>query len=440
MLITSLRRVSGVLLALLLVACSAADPSPNTVPSATDAGPSVVEASAEPTPASSPTPTAPPQPTGTLLVWQLDGLSGDTATTESIFKLDVANGATTPIATIPVNEDTCCPASLTLAPDRSTAFLYAGSYRGALDLATGTFTRASHRIPPGPVPISKAGDRLVSVDDVTGTNESIVISDLNGKEVRRLELPVGAFASQPSWTSDDAALLVTTMLPLKVASEVRLASTIACCSIDRGPLAAHVLIVPLDGRPIRDIYDDSAGVIADQAQPKPTHPPGTTSGFALEANRSLQAWLGPDLRTLAVVEDACPSQWKLSIRSISICTDELMTIDIETGQRTSLPVPLTRISSAGWSPDGRRLSLLGSEGGGPTGLYIVDRDGGNPVDLGPAEPELMAWSRDGAWIAYWQLDPKVPEGSDRLQVWVAPTTGGDARFVAAHASAVWLAP
>jgi hypothetical protein len=62
------------------------------------------------------------------------------------------------------------------------------------------------------------------------------------------------------------------------------------------------------------------------------------------------------------------------------------------------------------------------------------------VNLGPAEPDLMAWSRDGEWIAFWRLDPASKEGGDRVQVWVAPSTGGDARFVAAHATAGWLEP
>jgi hypothetical protein len=433
-----IRDITSLALVLLLAACSAADPSPSTIARALDAGPSPV-AVASPEPPSTPIPTPPPQPNGTLLVWQLDGLSGDTATTESIFKLALANGATTPIATIPVNENTCCPTSVTLSGDRSTAFLYAGNYRGAVDLATGTFAKAGSRIKHGLVAISRAGDRLAWVDDVTGTSESIVIAGRDGKPLQRIALPAGAFVSTPTWMSDDAALLVTTMLPLKIASDIRLASTIACCSIDRGPLATHVLVVPLDGSSIRDIYNDSPGVIADQSQPEPTHPPGTTAGFASSASRSLQAWPAPDRRAVAVVAEACPSQWQRRGTDIA-CTDVLMTIDTESGQRTSLPVPLTRISSAGWSPDGRRLSLLGSAGGGPTGLYVLDRASGDLIDLGPAEPELMAWSRDGAWIAYWQLDPKVPDGGDRVQVWVAPTTGGDARFVAAHASAGWLEP
>jgi hypothetical protein len=436
---TSIRRVPSLGLALLLAACTAADPTPlDPVATGRTAPPSVAASTTEPTPPPAPTATPPPQPTGTLLVWQLDGLDGATATTESIYRLDVANGATAPIATIPVNEMTCCPTSVTFSGDRTTAFLYAGSYRGAVDLATGTFTKASGRIPRGNVAISLAGDRLAWVDDVTGTSESIVIGGRHGKTLQRIALPAGAFVSIPAWTADDDALLVTTMLPLKTASDIRLASTIACCSIDRGVQATHVLVVPLDGSSVRDVYDDAAEVSADQGQPDPTHPPGSTTGFAWPASHSLRAWPGPDPRTALVVTEACPSQWRAR-GTERTCTDELLTIDTETGQRTSLPVPLTRISSAGWSPDGRRLSLLGSEGGGPTGLYVVDRAGGNVVDLGPAEPELMAWSPDGAWIAFWQLDPRLTDG-DRVQVWVAPTTGGDARFVAGHASAGWLGP
>lgn len=436
---TSIRRVPTLAVALLLAACSAAHPSPSTVPSAVYVSPSsVAAATPEPTPTAAPTPTPPPKPAGTLLVWQLDGTDTTTTTTESVFRLDVANGATTPIATLPVNEDTCCPTSLTLSRDHSTAFLYAGIYRGTLDLASGAFTKASGRIPRGNVAISTAGDRLAWVDDVTGTSESIVIGGRDGKRLQRIALPAGAFVSIPTWISDDAALLVTTMLPLKVASDVRLASTIACCSIDRGPLASHVLVVPLDGSSIRDIYDDSAGVIADQSQPEPTRPPVSKGGFPSPASHSVRAWPAPDLRTAVVVAEACPSQWQ-SRNADLICTDELLTVDTETGQRTSLPVPLTRIWSVSWSPDGRRLSLLGSVGGGPTGLYVVDRTGDDLVGLGPAEPELMAWSPDGAWIAYWRLDPTVTDG-DRVQVWVAPSVGGDARFVAGHASAVWLEP
>src|SRR5690349_8123296 len=114
-----------------------------------------------------------------------------------------------------------------------------------------------------------------------------------------------------------------------------------------------------------------------------------------------------------------------------------MSIDTVSGQRTPLPVPWTRTSSVGWSPDGRRLSLLGSDGGGPTGLYVMDRDGGDLVDLGPADA-LLAWSPDGKWITYWRYDMNVD--GFRPQVWVTSSTGGDARFLAAHATAGWLEP
>jgi hypothetical protein len=446
----SIRSVLLLAPALLLAACATADPSASPGPNASAlspiASPDAVAAGTPGPTAIAPTPTAPPRAAGTVLVWQLDGTDGTTATTESLFRLDLANGATVPVATVPVNEDTCCPTALRLSRDRGTALLYAANYRGAVDLATGTFEKASARIPRGDVAISHAGDQLAWIDELTGTSESIVIAGRDGKRSNRIALPAGSFASIPAWSQDDSALLVTTMLPVKTGSEIRLASWIACCSIDRGVQATHVLLVPLDGSSIRDIYDDTAGVLSDRAQPTPTTRPGANAQFAWPASHSLQAWLGPDNRTALVASKACPYQWRThgpTGISDPVCTDQLMTIDTQTRQRTPLPAAPTSISSAAWSPDGRRLSLLGSVGGGPTGsdvLSILDRASGSIVTLGPAEPDLMSWSDDGQWIAYWRLDPAIAEGGDRVQVWVAPTSGGEPRFVAAHATVAWLEP
>jgi hypothetical protein len=439
----SIRRIATIGVALLLAACATSEPSPSPAtalpptPSAAAAGQSTTAS----TPTPMPTQTPAPRPSGTLLVWQLDGTDGTTATTESVFRLDLSNGATTPVVTIPVNETTCCPTAMRLSSDRRTALLFAGNYRGAIDLTTGAFTRASGRIPHGTVAVSSSGDRLAWVDDVTGTSESIVIGGLDGKRLQRIELPAGSFASVPSWTADDGTLLVTTLLPVRTGSAtgIRLASTIACCSIDRGLQATHVLVVPLDGSAVRDIYDDAVDVQADLKQPVPTSSFGSFPGLDLAATRNLQVIPAGDSRSALIVTQACPAQ-HVSHGGSAVCTADISTIDTQTAARTPLPVPPMDILSAGWSPDGRRLSLLGSEGGGPTGLYVLDRDGGSFARLSAAEPDLMAWSGDSAWIAFWRLDPAMADGQDRVQVWVAPSTGGDARFVAAHASAEWLKP
>jgi len=434
-------RIPALGLVLVLAGCMAADPSSSILASAAVA--SAPSPAAIGTPTVGPTSTPPPRPAGTLLVWQLDGTDGATATTESLFRLDLANGSTTPVARISVSEDTCCPTSLTLSDDRATAFLYAGNYRGAVEVSSGAFEKANGRIPRGIVAISHVGDRLAWVDDVTGTSESMVIAGRDGKRTQRIALPSGAFASIPAWAPGDDSLLVTTLLPLAKADDagVRLASTIACCSIDRGVQATHLLVVPLDGGTIRDIHDDRAGVMADQAKPPATPPPGKTGGYAFPPSHEFRVLAqSPDGRTVVAIEEICPGRWGRFQDGVSSCTSELMTIDLEARTSTILPVPLTEIFSAGWSPDGRRLSLLGSAGGGPTGLYVFDAAGGSMIDLGDAEPELMAWSSDGRWIAFWRLDPAMKDGSDRVQVWVAPSTGGDARFVAAHATVGWLEP
>ena len=114
------RHAGGLLVGLLIVGCTAATPSlapapANVAPSAASLAP----ATAGPAPsiaAIAPTASPPARPSGTLLVWQLDGTDGATAKTESVFRLDLANGATSPVSTIPVNEMTCCPGTIRIAP------------------------------------------------------------------------------------------------------------------------------------------------------------------------------------------------------------------------------------------------------------------------------------------------------------------------------------
>ena len=103
---------------------------------------------------------------------------------------------------------------------------------------------------------------------------------------------------------------------------------------------------------------------------------------------------------------------------------------------TRLPVSVPRIGAAAWSPDGRRLAFVGGAGDGPDGLYVVDADGSNLIEVGDADAGLIDWSPDGEWIAYWRLDPAIGDGN-RTQVWIVPVTGGAPRFVIGHAAVAW---
>lgn len=449
----SWRPMATIAFAAALVACNAASPS-NPPGASTAAG---APSSVSTTPETTPTPlVATPSPTpagplggGMLLIYQFDDKSPtDKARTESIYTLDLGTGAKRKLGSLPVVEGQCCPSDVVWSADRSRAFLFNLRFRGRVDLSSGTITPAARRISfRFVVRVSNRGDRLAWVDDVTGTNESIVIADLEGKQLRRLELPTGAWQTGLSWSPDDSTLAVATHLPLKSAgaSHIRLASIIACCTIDRGVQATHLLMVPVDGSPIRELLDDSAKVAQDQAEPFPTPPPDAkTPGLPAHAERSFEPgpW-SPDGRTVLLTMTVCSPTWNMmSMHVRRTCAGNVSTVDIATASETVLTHGFSWVGSARWSPDGRRMSFIAGQDGSEDGLFVMDRDGGHLIRLNDGwavDPPtgLAAWSPDGAWIAFQRFIENDVEDHYHLSVWAMPVDGGAPRLVAAHATAGW---
>jgi Tol biopolymer transport system component len=310
-----------------------------------------------------------------------------------------------------------------------------------VELSSGTITSATRRTAHFDVRVSNRGDRLAWVDYMTGTNESIVIADLESKQLRRLTLPTGAWQSELSWSPDDTTLAVATHLPLQSAqaSHIRLASIIACCSIDRGVQATHLLSVPVDGSPIRDLFDDGAKVAQDQAEPFPTPPPDAkTPGFPAHGERWLEPgeW-SPDGGTVLLTTRVCSATWNIASTHVRrTCASTLSTVDVETAKETVVTSKMPSVASARWSPDGRRILFVGGRVDSEDGLFVIDRDGANRTWLTDATGTGV-WSPDGAWIAFQRFIPNDVEEHYHLSVWVMPADGGVARWVADHATAGW---
>ena len=381
------------------------------------------QATAAPVASNAPTSSAAPAGSrplggGPLLVWQLDGLSGADAKTETVYTIDVGTGLKTTLGTLPVTESTCCPTTVQWSADRRHAFLSALYLQAIVDLDTGTLDR----VKPPPAgqfkeAISRQGDRIARVDEVTGTAPTVVVSDLDGKAITRLEVPGVRGISELSWSPDGTALAANGVRPSGKDPELWL---------------SHVLIVPVDGSPPREIANQEADVVA---------PPPTGSERWDHRVYLGPAW-SPDGKTIALADWACmlepsrepdnPSDNRLP----QTCTGRLLIIDVASGERTVLTGDLAP-GRPSWSPDGLRLAFgRASADGSDPAIYVIDRDGANLTRLadgdGPAD-----WSPDGTWLEFNRLNWDLPRGTDHAEVWVVPAGGGKALRIAAPAAAAW---
>jgi Tol biopolymer transport system component len=125
-----------------------------------------------------------------------------------------------------------------------------------------------------------------------------------------------------------------------------------------------------------------------------------------------------------------------------------MTFDSEDGVMVLQPDGSRRLliggngflaSQATWSPDGRRIVLIGSRRGEDTGLWIANRDGSGLTFLaGPDDPlhvfyEDPVWSPDGQWIAFTRdVEKDYPTHGHytvSLTIWVVKPDGTQLRRV-----------
>jgi hypothetical protein len=444
------RGLVGLVLVSTLMACSVVPASPSASTGGGEASP-VAAATATSAPSIGPLDTTTPSPSGPigggpLMVFQLDSRSPEKAVSESVFRVDVGTGERTEFGSLPVDATTCCPEGVTWTTDRSRALLSAIRIVGIADVAGRTVGRVSGKQSIVFGAISHAGDRSAWVDDLTGTAETIVISDLGGKTLRRLGVPAGAWDTRVTWSPDDASLAVVTHLPLASARtdtgpSIALARfpppIIACCTVDHGITPAHILVVPVDGSPTRDLIDQVDGVTADMSAPPPTPPAGLTFvGDLPRVERSYgDVQWSPDGRALAVSETVCQPRWRF--HDPTSCAVTLTTVDAETGQAS--PATSARISSTAsltWSPDGHRLAFVGTSATEASGIFLVDPTAGTMTRVTEAD-EWVGWSPDGTWLVFRRVNPDAPDRTDRVDVWVIPVAGGAPRLIAEHAAAGW---
>lgn len=85
-------------------------------------------------------------------------------------------------------------------------------------------------------------------------------------------------------------------------------------------------------------------------------------------------------------------------------------VDVATGQQMPLVAGKGAHRSPIWSPDGKRLAYVSSDGEGAPQLYVLWLDSGRSVKVTglPDSPASLAWSPDGEAIAYTMRVPGEP--------------------------------
>lgn len=366
-----------------------------------------------------------------LLVFQIDGTTRANATTQSVFLMDLETGERTKVGTLPFTEATCCPASVQWSADRQHVALYSVlGLQAIVDLGAGE-VEAARAEPAGQftAAISRRGDRIARIDQVSGRAETIVMADLAGQELARLTVPGERHIEELAWSPDDRTLAV-------------IGQTYP--NGDPDSAVTHLFLVPLDGSPPRDLIDNAAEVSAAPALPART---SRMYGYVGAA------W-SPDGKAIAIADRACDaSRGHRTVNGVEVperytCAGRLLTLDATTAEQTVVMHDEGVPGPPSWAPDGRRLAFgqfagEGELGGLPNcypcesiGLFVIDLNGGNLTRLadGDGPPD---WSPDGMQLVFPRYDWELPEDALRSEVWVVPAAGGQARLIAERAAAGW---
>ena len=147
-----------------------------------------------------------------------------------------------------------------------------------------------------------------------------------------------------------------------------------------------------------------------------------------------------NLTQLPGVVDWAPS-WSPDSSKIAFTSDrdgnaEIYVMDADGGNPVNLTNHSRTDAAPDWSPDGKRIVFY-SDREEQSDIYVVDADGANLVKLTdhPAQDRLPSWSPDGRWIAF------MSTREDRnWEIYVMEATGNNQTRITNHPFAVDVKP
>jgi WD40 repeat protein len=255
--------------------------------------------------------------------------------------------------------------------------------------------------------LSPGGDRAAAVHTTSvaspggegtlgGIGDGIVVAAVDGSGQATLSIPAGAsIRGSVSWSPDQTALVAAGCVPCNHAGPGEPAS---------GENREHIWVVPVDGSPVRELLDVTAGWFWTPI------------------------W-SPDASSFAMVRRTCDSGEVPPQCDSGVIASTLQLISAEDGSVRDLVTSEQVGEGRGefglpaWSGDSTRIafSAFTLTTLDPPHVFVVEADGGNLVDIGEGEP--LQWSPDGEWL----LVSRPAAGDGMIELWVMRPDGSGAR-------------
>jgi Tol biopolymer transport system component/DNA-binding winged helix-turn-helix (wHTH) protein len=155
----------------------------------------------------------------------------------------------------------------------------------------------------------------------------------------------------------------------------------------------------------------------------PSTAPGSDRVYFIGANAQIELLmalphsstftaLNQNLSAALLAQYSSDGQW---VAWVNAADNSLWRSRIDGSERIELTTVLLHIFTMRWSPDSRRLAVMGEEPGKPWKVYLIDAEGGKltPIlneDRNEADP---AWSPDGQSIVFGRLPNRMDNGQPK---------------------------
>lgn len=128
--------------------------------------------------------------------------------------------------------------------------------------------------------------------------------------------------------------------------------------------------------------------------------------------------------TSQTVSKTEPEGLKVAYISSEGHEEKIMAVDINSGQKITLPVSATQLGNLTWSNTAKKLAFTMCCGEGISGIWTMNADGTNRQKISSDDPYGLQWSPDGSVLSYGIHTGQTYENLEAIKI-IDATTGSE---------------